>query len=72
MGQEYGGAQPIVDTLKSLEKYNPAEWFKSKPADDKSNTMNWKPEANDEQKAQIKRDQEAAKKPVLKKMPRKR
>ncbi len=32
MGQEYGAAQPLVDTLKKLEKkYNPAEWVKSAP-----------------------------------------
>lgn len=52
---QYGAAQPIVDTLKNLEKYNPAEWLKSdkKSDSDKRYTMNWKPEANAEQKAQI-------------------
>ncbi len=41
----------------------------SKPAPSKAQPMNWKPEASDEQKAQVKKDQQ---KPARKKMPRKR
>lgn len=56
MGQ-YGAAQGLVDTMRSLEKkYNPAEWLnRSSKKDDNQYRMNWKPEPNAEQRQQIER-----------------
>lgn len=62
MGQ-YGAAQPLVDTMRSLEKkYNPAEWFNrsSQKSNDNQYRMNWKPEPNAEQRQQIERQKPAA------------
>lgn len=80
MAQE-SPANGIVDAVKGIWNGDNAKrsieeaWKRvtSKPqpkAAEPSYQMNWKPEANDEQKAQIKKEQQ---KPVArKKMPRKR
>ena len=54
MAQDYGAAQPIYDVAKGM--YDKAEKYlgdPSAPAGKKAQAMNWKPEANEEQKAEM-------------------
>ena len=54
MAQNYGAAQPIYDVFKNAS--NKVEGLlgdSSAPVAKKAQTMNWKPEANEEQKEQI-------------------
>ncbi len=59
MGQN--PAQPLVDWENRLQKFS--NWAKNQ--DSKPQVMNWKPEPNEEQKAQIKRESKAAADPKL-------
>ena len=59
MGQN--PAQPLVDWENRLQKLS--NWAKNQ--DSKPQVMNWKPEPNEEQKAQIKRESKAAADPKL-------
>ena len=59
MGQN--PAQPLVDWENRLQKLS--HWAKNQ--DSKPQVMNWKPEPNEEQKAQIKRESKAADDPKL-------
>ena len=54
-------AQPFLDWRDKLQKA--ANWVKNQ--DTKPQVMNWKPEPNEEQKAQIKREYKAAADPKL-------
>ena len=63
-------AQPLLDIRNKLGDWSRKILSYDKPVAQKAQTMNWKPEPNDEQKAEIKKEQQ---KPVArKKMPRKR
>ncbi len=56
MGQEYGPAQPLYDVArKAYDKVSGFLGDPTKRVAQKAQTMNWKPEPNDEQKEQIKR-----------------
>lgn len=68
MAQDYGAAQPIYDwvnkTIVQPAKSVLGAADKIPPAS-KAETMNWKPEPNEEQKAQIKRQSKASDDPKL-------